>query len=291
MDCGSLSVKRTFLELKRAKADDLPRRLRSTSDFDVCYGELSQGPVGSDVSTCEDSCSSAGESCDGSECQASFAPPGTFHERPAKASQAPASTHVPTAQVYLVPVLMDGVQMLMPMAAQSRPQPAQRRESVDERTTLMLRNLPKTYTRSAVLRMLDAAGFVQSYCFVYVPTDFKHLKSFGYAFVAFHTHTEAARAKNHFQGFQDWEVYSEQSCDVAWSGAVQGTEQHVERYRNSPVMHSSVPDEYKPAVFLRGVRVAFPRPTRTIQPPRQRQNFAGEVIGGGVAEDGFVKHF
>ena len=31
-------------------------------------------------------------------------------------------------------------------------------------------------------------------------------------------------------------------------------EAHVERYKNSPVMHKSVPDEYKPAIFKDGVR-------------------------------------
>eukprot|EP00439_Symbiodinium_sp_Y106_P038344 s1688_g4.t1 len=37
---------------------------------------------------------------------------------------------------------------------------------------------------------------------------------------------------------------------------------HVERYRNSPVMHRSVPDEYKPVIFKNGVRKKFPRPTK-----------------------------
>ena len=31
-------------------------------------------------------------------------------------------------------------------------------------------------------------------------------------------------------------------------------EAHVERYKNSPVMHKSVPDEYKPVIFADGVR-------------------------------------
>ena len=42
---------------------------------------------------------------------------------------------------------------------------------------------------------------------------------------------------------------------------------HVERYRNSPVMHRSVPDEYKPVIFKNGVRKNFPRPTKKVKAP------------------------
>jgi phosphatidylglycerophosphate synthase len=46
---------------------------------------------------------------------------------------------------------------------------------------------------------------------------------------------------------------------------------HIERYRNSPVMHESVPDEYKPAMYTRGVRVPFPPPTKNLRMPRIRK--------------------
>ena len=42
---------------------------------------------------------------------------------------------------------------------------------------------------------------------------------------------------------------------------------HVERYRNSPVMHRSVPDEYEPVIFKNGVRKNFPRPTKKVKAP------------------------
>jgi len=56
-------------------------------------------------------------------------------------------------------------------------------------------------------------------------------------------------------------------CEVSWSGPHQGFKAHVERYRNSPVMHRSVPDAYKPIIFQDGVRQDFPRPTRKIKAP------------------------
>lgn len=156
--------------------------------------------------------------------------------------------------------------------------PSQHDVESHKRTTLMLRNLPKSYTRSAVLGILDSEGFAGSYTFIYAPTDFKSMTSFGYAFVAFRCHSEALRAKLHFQGYSNWSHLNDKVCDVAWSGPVQGVEQHTERYRNSPVMHASVPDEYKPAVFVNGMRVAFPAPTRPIQPPRSRHDIAGNVL-------------
>jgi hypothetical protein len=68
-------------------------------------------------------------------------------------------------------------------------------ESEDERTTLMLRNLPRFYTRTALQRLLDSQGFVGSYCFLYVPTDFKTLTNNGYAFIGFSDNAAAGRAK------------------------------------------------------------------------------------------------
>lgn len=155
----------------------------------------------------------------------------------------------------------------------------------DNRTTLMLRNLPNNYTRTAVLEMLDSEGFAGTYCFVYVPTDFKNFAAFGYAFVGFCNHVDAARAKRQCQGFARWRVQSQKTCDVAWSGPVQGLDQHTERYRNSPVMHPGVPDEYKPAVFVNGLRVPFPSPTKRIRPPRLRHSIAGEVLAPGPTDE------
>lgn len=147
----------------------------------------------------------------------------------------------------------------------------------DERTTLMFRNLPNDYTRAALLELLDLQGFQTNYSFVYLPTDFKSFAGFGYAFVSFVNHAAAVQAKRHFQGFRDWRVRSQKVCDVDWSGAVQGLAAHTERYRNSPVMHKSVPDEYKPALFVDGVRTPFPPPTRPLRPPQVRHNIPIET--------------
>lgn len=142
-------------------------------------------------------------------------------------------------------------------------------DQTDQRTTVMFRNLPKSYTRTPFLEVIDAEGFAGTYEFVYLPTDFESCGNSGYAFISFNTHDEATRAKKHFHGFSQWSpAPSCKPCDVAWSGPVQGLEAHVKKYQNSPVMHDSVPDEYRPAIFINGVRARFPKPTRRIRLPR-----------------------
>jgi hypothetical protein len=137
----------------------------------------------------------------------------------------------------------------------------------------MLRNLPRGCSRSFLQRLLDLEGFQGRYTFVYAPADFQTLVTSGFAFVCFCDHNAAAQAKRHFQGFSRWGIQAcRKRCNAAWSGAVQGLEQHIERYRNSSVMHPQVPDEPKPAVFRDGVRVPFPEPTREIPAPNFRQH-------------------
>jgi len=62
---------------------------------------------------------------------------------------------------------------------------------------------------------------------------------------------------------------SEGALQVRWSSK-QGLHTHVELYRNSPVMHELVPDEYKPILLKDGVRIPFPPPTRRVRKPRTK---------------------
>ena len=70
-----------------------------------------------------------------------------------------------------------------------------------------------------------------------------------------------------FDGFQKWALPSGKVSQVKWSGPLQGFEAHVQRYRNSPVMHKSVPEKYKPVIFKDGQQRAFPEPNRRIKAP------------------------
>jgi hypothetical protein len=136
--------------------------------------------------------------------------------------------------------------------------------------TLMLRNLPNNYTRIMLISLLDNEGFGGQYDFVYLPIDFKSHASLGYAFVNLSTTEAAERCWKVFEGFNKWVVPSSKVCSVNWSTPFQGLDAHVERYRNSPVMHEHVPDEYKPMLLSDGKRLPFPPPTKKIRAPRIR---------------------
>lgn len=137
-----------------------------------------------------------------------------------------------------------------------------------KQTTIMLRNLPLTYTRTMLLDLLDAEGFKGRYDFLYLPSSFETFLGFGYAFVNFSSEDNAELARQHFQDFNQWTTAGEEVCETSWSDPYQGLAANVERYRNSPVMHESVDDEHKPIVLLGGLRQTFPAPTKLIKAPK-----------------------
>eukprot|EP00930_Biecheleria_cincta_P050188 TRINITY_DN3536_c0_g1_i1.p1 TRINITY_DN3536_c0_g1~~TRINITY_DN3536_c0_g1_i1.p1 ORF type:complete len:319 (+),score=60.47 TRINITY_DN3536_c0_g1_i1:62-958(+) len=138
-----------------------------------------------------------------------------------------------------------------------------------KRTTVMMKNIPNNYTRDMFLAMLDAEGFEGLYDFVYLPCDFNRDANLGYAFVNM-TSTHAVEALwEAFDGFSNWALPTAKVCQVSWSGPHQGLAAHIERYRNSPVMHKTVRDCYKPMIFANGTRQPFPAPTKKIKAPGQ----------------------
>lgn len=145
-------------------------------------------------------------------------------------------------------------------------------EESDERTTVMFRNVPNDYCRDSLMEMLDNEGFAGQYNFIYLPVDFRSKSGFGYAFINLVNGVIAEQFKQKFNGFAGWAVPSQKVAEVTWSHPSQGLEVHVERYRNSPVMHEAVPDAFKPAMFENGNRIIFPPPTKAIRMPRIRHN-------------------
>jgi hypothetical protein len=139
--------------------------------------------------------------------------------------------------------------------------------SEHERTTCMMRNLPEDYTRQTLVELLEAFGFAGKYNLIYLPMDFKSRTNLGYAFVDLVSGAVAQTFFEAFSGFCDRGFSIEKECEVSWS-TVQGHNAHIERYRNSPVMHPLVPDDFKPVLFVDGQQVPFPEPTKRIREPR-----------------------
>jgi len=130
-------------------------------------------------------------------------------------------------------------------------------------TTVVIRNMPQAYTRDMFLELLDSEGFQNQYDFIYVPLDFGLHCSFGYAFVNMVSPQAAQKFHEVFAGYSRWAVPWGQEAEVGWA-TLQGLEKHVEKYRNSPVMHESVGHEARPILMQDGKRVPFPPPTKKI---------------------------
>lgn len=153
-----------------------------------------------------------------------------------------------------------------------RAPPAAPEHPEHKKTTVMFRNIPDQYTSGSLLALLDEHKFQTKYNFVYLPMDFGKGVNLGYAFVNLISHQEAVNFKSVFHGFRGWrfEPKASDAGEVSWAHPHQGWEEHVERYRNSPVMHPSMPDEYKPMIFQHGARVTFPQPNKVIKAPKLR---------------------
>merc|ERR1712232_839493 len=111
-------------------------------------------------------------------------------------------------------------------------------------TTLFVRDLPSSSSRTwlrELLESLDLSG-----------------KSYGYGFVNMITPDAASSAMPKIAG----SCFGGVSVDVCFSKHHQGLHTHIARYRNSPVMHESVPDEFQPLMFEDGQPIGFPRPIR-----------------------------
>jgi hypothetical protein len=136
-----------------------------------------------------------------------------------------------------------------------------------------MKNIPMGCSRTEFLGFLDSHGFWGSYNLVYIPTNFRTWEGCGYAFVNMETHEAAERIIATLHGFEGWCSEGMEKLDVSYSD-VQGLDAHVDRFRNSPVMHPDVPQEYKPVLLAGGVHVAFPTPTRKIKAPPCLKNKA-----------------
>jgi len=140
-----------------------------------------------------------------------------------------------------------------------------------EWTTVMMQNIPCSYTVDTLIDLLELKGFSKWFDFVYVPIKRTEEVGVGYGFVNL---TSAERAEEFmlaFEGFDGWASSSSKPvCSMKWS-ICQGLSENVSRYRNSPFMRDCVPAIYKPVLFEDGVRVPFPEPTKALKQDRSQR--------------------
>ncbi|CAK0850720.1 unnamed protein product [Prorocentrum cordatum] len=151
-------------------------------------------------------------------------------------------------------------------------------------TTVMLRNLPPSYTRQMLIDMIAAKGFLRHCDFLYLPINFKRNLNVGYAFLNFTSREQTELFFAAFEGFSGWDVPSGQVCSVCWS-ETKGLKANIERYRNSPIMRAEVPDGFKPTLLVDGRPIPFPSPTTDLRSLRFRK---GHGIKENVLESDFT---
>ena len=133
----------------------------------------------------------------------------------------------------------------------------------NERTTVMMRNLPNKLDRTTILQLLETHGYANTFDFIHLPVDQRSkcntgYSSKGYAFINFIEPRYAQSFRGCFTGFDAWGVKSTKICEVSWSSTLQGLAAHVDRYRNSPLIRKSVPFAFRPCLFVNGEPAAFP---------------------------------
>jgi hypothetical protein len=126
----------------------------------------------------------------------------------------------------------------------------------DDRTTVMLRNIPNKYTQRMLLDEVNTMGFQGEYDFFYLPIDYRNKCNVGYCFISFVSNAGARRFMDRLNGYRLPGFNSQKICGVSWA-RVQGLKANIQHYRNSPVNSVNVP-EYRPLLFAHGTEIQFP---------------------------------
>ena len=132
----------------------------------------------------------------------------------------------------------------------------------DQRTTVMIRNIPNKYTQLAVLEEINTR-YKGSYDFFYLPIDFKNKCNVGYAFINFINHEVIVPFHREFAGRRWNNFNSEKVCALTYA-RIQGKSSMISRFQNSSLMEKNV--AYQPLLFYSyGTMRGQPEPFPTIR--------------------------
>lgn len=118
-------------------------------------------------------------------------------------------------------------------------------QGIDQRTTIMIRNIPNKYTQTAVLEEINQ-NFTGTYDFFYLPIDFKNKCNVGYAFINFVDYKSIVPFVCKYQGRRWNNFNSEKVCAISYA-RIQGKASMISRFQNSSLMEKS--DEFRPLLF------------------------------------------
>ncbi|CAK0829905.1 unnamed protein product [Prorocentrum cordatum] len=140
-------------------------------------------------------------------------------------------------------------------------QGAQGQVASKKRTTVIMSNMPLSFTQEDLFVLLDSEGFLHKVDFLYLPINLTTMFGIGCAIVNLTTREHAKEFARVFDGFSDWGSESSPACRVRWS-EVQGRAANMQRLQNSPVMSASVPSSCKPLLLEDGLLIPFPGPVQ-----------------------------
>lgn len=165
----------------------------------------------------------------------------------------------------------------------------------DDRTTLMIRNIPNKYTQRNLLELIDV-NHKGTYDFFYLPIDFKNKCNLGYAFINF---KQPVHIPGFFKDFANkrWEKFnSEKVCVVSYA-RIQGQTGLINHFKSSRLMLKH--EKYRPLLFNdesgKGEMMQAPiRPAGAVSGPNcaapRGASGQGGCASGPGAEDGPMGH-
>ncbi|KDD71869.1 RNA recognition motif 2 [Helicosporidium sp. ATCC 50920] len=105
----------------------------------------------------------------------------------------------------------------------------------DQRTTVMIKNIPNKYTQKMLLALIDA-DFRGEYDFFYLPIDFKNKCNVGYAFINMTSTQRLPDFKRRFDGKRWPRFNSEKICSITY-GRIQGKAALTQHFQNSSLLY------------------------------------------------------
>lgn len=142
----------------------------------------------------------------------------------------------------------------------------QRREvttdSVPEnrRTSVIIRGIPKEYSRDGIISLLHTYGFARDINFIYVPLNIKSGRNTGYCFLNFRFPQDATDFMHFANEKCAFKLYNakqgkEVEASVAWRYPVQGLVSILDRYRYCSTSVRSLPPKWRPTLIKDGLEV------------------------------------
>ena len=116
----------------------------------------------------------------------------------------------------------------------------------DQRTTIMIQNIPNNYTQQMLLNEINSS-FQETYDFFYLPMDYKNKCNIGYSFINFLNSKTTARFFTEFNN-RNWSQFkSHKICAIKY-GRIQGKTNLIQHFLKTNVVRGA-PESYRPMLF------------------------------------------